>query len=69
MVASLLANPDLTEQFITKILPPLQDEQIFLLQLQARRKYCPSLPNDPVVARQYIRTNRFPHNYPEDSLA
>jgi hypothetical protein len=52
---------EMIQKFYREVLVPLENDEVFVLQLQARRKYYPIASHDPVTKRQFIRENGWIH--------
>lgn len=55
---SLIKNEDETKHFIEKVLQPLNNDEVYIVILTARKKYCPTISSSmEVVSRDIIRNN------------
>jgi len=55
---SLIKNEEETKRFIEKVLQPLQNDEVYITVLTARKKYCPTISSSmEVVSRDIIRNN------------
>jgi len=54
----LIKNEEETKKFIEKVLQPLQNDEVYIAVLAARKKYCPTISSSmEVVSRDIIRNN------------
>lgn len=57
-IYSLMKNEDETKKFIEKVLQPLEDDEVYITVLTARKKYCSNISSSmEVVTRDIIRNN------------
>ncbi len=55
---NLIKNEDETKHFIEKVLQPLNNDEVYIVVLTARKKYCPTISSSlEVVSRDIIRNN------------
>jgi len=55
---SLIKDENETRRFIEKVLQPLQNDEVYIAVLTARKKYCPTISSSmEVVSRDIIRNN------------
>ncbi len=55
---SLIKNEEETKHFIEKVLQPLNNDEVYIVVLTARKKYCPTISSSlEVVSRDIIRNN------------
>jgi len=55
---SLMKNEEETKHFIERVLHPLKDDEVYIVVLTARKKYCPTISSSmEVVTRDIIRSN------------
>lgn len=55
---SLIKNEDETKHFIEKVLQSLNNDEVYIVILTARKKYCPTISSSmEVVSRDIIRNN------------
>ncbi len=57
-IYSLIKNEEETKHFIEKVLQPLNNDEVYIVVLNARKKYCPTISSSmEVVSRDIIRNN------------
>lgn len=55
---SLIKNEEETKHFIEKVLKPLNNDEVYIVVLTVRKKYCPTISSSlEVVSRDIIRNN------------
>ena len=55
---NLICNLDETKEFIKRVLKPLEDDEVYILLLNARKKWCPELSrSEEIMYRDLIRDN------------
>ena len=55
---SLIKDEEETKRFIEKVLQPLNNDEVYIVVLTARKKYCPTISSSmEVVSRDIIRNN------------
>lgn len=55
---SLIKNEEETKHFIETVLQPLKNDEVYIVILTARKKYCPTISSSlEVVSRDIIRNN------------
>jgi len=58
MISDLIKDEDETRKFLNKVLLPLENDEVYIIVLTARKKYCPTISSSlEVVSRDIIRNN------------